>query len=153
VTTQTWTDRERRMLEAIRDGEEAGDELELTMLADRVKLDHEDGERNLRLVKLTLGRLLRAGFIDGTVQGDGDDPMFLGLDFVLLERGLRQVAVWPSEDPYLALVDLLKAQLEAEPEPEQRSKLQALLAGVTTAGRDVVVSLTTAWMRQQMGLP
>jgi hypothetical protein len=36
--TQTWTDRERRMLEAIRDGEEAGEELELTMLAERVRL-------------------------------------------------------------------------------------------------------------------
>jgi hypothetical protein len=43
--------------------------------------------------------------------------------------------------------------LEAETEPEQRSKLEALLSGVTTAGREVVVSVTTAWMRQQMGLP
>ena len=74
--TQTWTDRERRMLEAIRDSEEAGEELELTMLAERVRVDPDDPERNLRLVKLTLGRLLRAGFIDGTVQGASDDPMF-----------------------------------------------------------------------------
>jgi hypothetical protein len=153
MTAQTWTDREQRMLEAIRDGEEAGEELELNMLAERVKLDADDGERNLRLVKLTLGRLMKAGYIDGDVQGASDDPMFMGYDFVLLERGLRQVAVWPSEDPYLALVDLLEAQLEAESEPERRSKLQALLTGLTTAGREVVVSLSTAWMRQQMGLP
>jgi predicted ATPase len=43
--------------------------------------------------------------------------------------------------------------LEGETEPEKRSKIQALLAGVTSAGREVVVSLGTAWMRQQMGLP
>ena len=100
--TQTWTDRDRRMLEAIRDSEEAGEELELTMLAERVRVDPDDPERNLRLVKLTLGRLLRAGFIDGTVQGASGDPMFMGFDFVLLERGLRTVKVWPSEDPYAA---------------------------------------------------
>jgi hypothetical protein len=153
VTTQTWTDRERRMLEAIRDGEEAGDELELTMLADRVKLDHEDGERNLRLVKLTLGRLLRAGFIDGTVQGDGDDPMFLGLDFVLLERGWRQVAVWPSDDPYLALVAMLEERLETETESEKRSRIKAFLDGAKGAGRDVGVDLVAAFLRQMAGLP
>jgi hypothetical protein len=51
------------------------------------------------------------------------------------------------------LVDLLKAQLVKETEPEKRSKLEALLAAITTAGREVVVSLGTAWMRQQMGLP
>ena len=84
--TQTWTDRERRMLEVIREGEEAGEELELTMLAERVRFDPDDSERNLRLVKLTLGRLLRAGFIDGTVQGSSDDPMFMGFDFVLLDE-------------------------------------------------------------------
>jgi hypothetical protein len=44
---------------------------------------------------------------------------------------------------------MLEAQLQSETEPEKRSKLQALLTGVTTAGREVVVSLTTAWMRQQ----
>jgi len=81
--TQTWTDRERRMLGAIRDGEEAGEELELTMLAERVRLDPDDPARNLRLVKLTLGRLLRAGFIDGTVQPTAD-----GLEGVDLELGL-----------------------------------------------------------------
>jgi hypothetical protein len=112
--TQTWTDRERRMLEAIRDGEEASEELELSMLAERVRLDPDDSERNLRLVKLTLGRLLGAGFIDGTVQGASDDPMFMGFDFVLLERGLRTVEVWPSEDPYAALVAMLEERLETE---------------------------------------
>jgi hypothetical protein len=151
--TQTWTDRERRMLEAIRDGEEAGEELELTMLAERVRLDPDDPERNLRLVKLTLGRLLRAGFIDGTVQGASDDPMFMGFDFVLLERGLRTVEVWPSEDPYAALVAMLEERLETETEPEKRSRIKAFLDGAKGAGRDVGVDLVAAFLRQMAGLP
>jgi hypothetical protein len=140
------------MLEAIRDAEEAGEEANLTMMVERLKLA-EKRDTNERVVKLTLSRLLKAGFVDAEVLSGADDPMIAAHDITLLERGLRQVTVWPSEDPYAALVDLLEAQLEAETEPEKRSKLQVLLAGVTTAGREVVLSLGTAWMRQQMGLP
>jgi hypothetical protein len=143
--TETWTDREQRMLEAIRDGEEAGD-VTLPLLIDSLDLDE-------RLVKLTLRRLYEAGYVTASIMTAWHGEMVTAQEIKLLERGLRQVAVWPSEDPYAALVDLLEAQLEAEAEPEKRSKLQALLAGVTTAGREVVVSLGTAWMRQQMGLP
>ncbi len=106
-----------------------------------------------RLVKLTLRRLYEAKYVEASIMSAWQSEMVTAREIKLLERGLRQVAVWPSEDPYAALVDLLEAQLEAETEPEKRSKLQALLAGVTTAGREVVVSLGTAWMRQQMGLP
>ncbi len=144
--TQGWTDREQRMLEAIRDGEEAGEEVTLALLVDRLDLDE-------RLVKLTLRRLYEAKYVEASIMSAWQSEMVTAREIKLLERGLRQVAVWPSEDPYAALVDLLEAQLEAETEPEKRSKLQALLAGVTTAGREVVVSLGTAWMRQQMGLP
>jgi hypothetical protein len=140
------------MLEAIRDGEEAGEDLELTWLAERVSLDSDDPERNLLLVKLTLGRLLRAGFIDGTVQGASDDPMFMGFDFVLLERGLRTVEVWPS-DPYAALVTVLEDRLETETEPEKRSRIKAFLDGVKGAGRDVGVDIVAAFLRQVAGLP
>jgi hypothetical protein len=144
--TATWTDREQRMLEVIRDAEEAGEEATLALLIDRLDFDE-------RLVKLALRRLLEAGYVDAAVMNAWQSEMVAAREIKLLERGLRQVAVWPSEDPYSALVELLEAQLEAETEPEKRSKVQALLAGVTTAGREVVVSLGTAWMRQQMGLP
>jgi DNA-binding transcriptional ArsR family regulator len=144
--TETWTDREQWMLEAIRDGEEAGEEVTLALLMDSLDLDE-------RLVKLTLRRLYEAGYVKASIMTAWQSEMVTAREIKLLERGLRQVAVWPSEDPYAALVDLLEAQLEAETEPEKRSKLQALLAGVTTAGREVVVSLGMAWMRQQMGLP
>jgi len=145
--TQTWTDREQCMLEAIRDAEEASEPTSLGLLVKRLELDE-------RLVKLTLRRLSDAGYLTGVVYRDALTREVVSAPHVRLkERGLRAVEVWPSEDPYAALVDLLEAQLEAETEPEKRSKIQALLAGVTSAGREVVVSLGTAWMRQQMGLP
>jgi hypothetical protein len=134
------------MLEAIRDAEEIGEEATLGLLVKRMELDE-------RLAKLTLRRLLEAGYVDASLMTAWQNEMVTAREIKLIERGLRQVAVWPSEDPYAALIDLLKAELEAETEPEKRSKLQALLAGVTTAGREVVVNLGTAWMRQQMGLP
>jgi DNA-binding MarR family transcriptional regulator len=146
AVTETWTDREQRMLEVIRDAEEAGEEATLALLIDRLDLDEG-------MVKLTLRRLLEAGYVDATVMSAWQSEMVSAREIKLLERGLRQVAVWPSEDPYTALVDLLEAQLEAETEPEKRSKIQALLAGVKTAGREVVINLGTAWIRQQMGLP
>jgi hypothetical protein len=145
--TSTWQDREQRMLEAIRDAEEAGEKASLFQLVERLDLDD-------RTAKLTLGRLSQAGYVGGVIFNNPLTREVVNAPAVWLrERGLRAVAVWPSEDPYTALVAILEAQLEAETEPEKRSKLQALLAGVTTAGREVVVSLGTAWMRQQMGLP
>ena len=145
--TSVWQDREQRMLEAIRDAEEAGEKASLFLLVERLQLDS-------RVAKLALGRLSQAGYVAGVIFNNPLAREVVDAPAVWLrERGLRAVAVWPSEDPYAALVAMLEAQLEAETEPEKRSKLQALLAGITTAGREVVVSLGTAWMRQQMGLP
>jgi hypothetical protein len=150
--TSTWQDREQRVLEVIRDAEEAGEEMNLDVLAERVTLD-DDFIRNHRLVALTLRRLLDARFIDATVLAAGDDPMIAAHDVVLLERGLRAVQVWPSKDPYAALVAMLEERLETETEPEKRSRIRTFLDGAKGAGRDVGVDLIAAFLRQMAGLP
>jgi hypothetical protein len=141
--TQTWQDREQRMLEAIRDAEEAGEQIQLWTLAER--LDLED-----RVAELTIRRLQQARYVRVFIRTSWPAGIY---DAKLTERGLRQVGVWPSEDPYTALVAMLEAQLASETEPEKRSKLQALLGGVTTAGRDIVANVGAAWLRQMAGLP
>jgi hypothetical protein len=139
----TWQEREQRMLEVIRDAEEAGEQIPLWTLAERLGLEE-------RLAELTLGRLQQARYVRVFIRADWPTGIY---DAKLTERGLRQVGVWPSEDPYAALVDMLQEQLEAETDPGKRSRLRALLVGVTTAGREVVTELAAAWMRQRVGLP
>jgi hypothetical protein len=141
----TWQQRELPMLEAIRDAQEAGEDVRLDLLIKRLELDE-------RQVKLTFRRLLDAGYVDAHVQSAADDPLFTVYDITLQEPGLRAVEVWPSEDAYANLITMLEEQLEAETEPEKRSKVKALLVGVTTAGREVVTEVAAAWMRQRIGL-
>jgi hypothetical protein len=101
--TSTWQDREQRMLEAIRDAEEAGERASLFLLVERLELDDQ-------VVRLTLGRLSQAGYVAGVIFNNPLAREVVDAPAVWLrERGLRAVAVWPSEDPYAALVAMLEA--------------------------------------------
>jgi hypothetical protein len=71
--SETWADREQRMLEAICDGEEAGEEVTLASLIDRLDLDEP-------LVKLTLRRLCEAGYVKASIMTAWQSEMVTARD-------------------------------------------------------------------------
>jgi hypothetical protein len=71
----------------------------------------------------------------------------------LLERGRWAVGAWPREDSYAALLDLLEQRIQAEPEPDRKSKLVRVRDAVVAAGRDVMVDVIAGLVRGAAGLP
>jgi hypothetical protein len=70
----------------------------------------------------------------------------------LTERGLRAAGVWPSDDPFAALVTAIEARIAATPDDADRSKLESIRDGLVGAGRDVMVGVLTAYVKGQAGL-
>lgn len=81
----------------------------------------------------------------------GDDRIIAINGIKLTERGRRTVGVWPSENAYDALLDLLAQRIDAEPDPEHKSKLQRLRETVQGMSRDVVVGLMTEAVKAGVG--
>jgi hypothetical protein len=71
----------------------------------------------------------------------------------LTERGFRAAGAWPSADPYDQLMKLLAERINAEDEPEVKSKLVRFRESVQGIGREVLVGVLTSLARQSAGLP
>lgn len=70
----------------------------------------------------------------------------------LLERGHRATGRWPSDDPFEAFTELLEKQIAQEDDPEQRSKLQAVLGAVIDVGKGTASGLLTAYLKHVAGI-
>jgi hypothetical protein len=94
---------------------------------------------SLNVVVLALQRLFGAQYITGF--------RFYGSTYFtnlqLLERGLRDSGVWPSDDPFEELVRVLNEQINREPDQERAGRLRRLLSAVVEAGRDIGVGVLT----------
>ena len=71
----------------------------------------------------------------------------------MTERGFRAVGAWPSADPYDQLMKLLAERIDAEDEPEVKSKLERFRESIQGIGRDVIVGVLTSLAKQGAGLP
>ena len=142
MATPTWASLERPILEAIAKHDQ-----------DLRGLSSEDAARETDLpaaaVLRAIKRLVDAGYLDGidVMTQDSTGPEYMHLH--LLEPGLREVGAWPS-DPYDALLAIVAHQLDAEPDPERRSRLQILRDGLVSVGRDVVTGILTSYASGQL---
>jgi len=147
VATPTWRTREIPILEAI---------AQLTAEHQRVRHSSEIASATGLTdeeVALGLVRLAEAGYgQDGSQPnhpGGGRSLMGVGL----LERGLREVGVWPNEDVGGTLVTVMDERIELASDSEQRSRLESLRDAVLGVGQEVVAGvLTEAVKRAAMGL-
>jgi hypothetical protein len=57
------------------------------------------------------------------------------------EKGLRYLRIWPSDDPYEALLALLDPQIAQTADPEKKSKLKVLRSSVADVGKQLVAGL------------
>lgn len=131
------------VLKAINELSGVGHDPSTNDLVDHMGVPRLDIERSLR-------RLYDSDYVagtDATVQGEYFDLM----NIRLLERGLEAVEEWPVE-AYDDLLAQLHHSIEAETDPEVKSRLRRLLDGLTGAGREIAVSVLSEWAKKQTGL-
>ena len=148
MAESTWEVLERPVLEAIakresdgrRPGPSTNEIIEDTGLP--------SGKVQYAIRRLRLSGYLQA--VDVTVQ-ESTGPEYIMIE--LLEPGLRAVGVWPG-DPYDAVLAIVMHQLDIEPDPERRGRLENFRNGLVGVGRDVVTGvLTPLCIRDERNVP
>jgi hypothetical protein len=135
---EKWESRAVPIMKAIAERESAADLVMIPDIAQEAALDPE-------AVLVELSRLVNAGYVDGEVQiaGGGAENAHL-LNPVLSERGARAVGLWPSDDPYEALMALIEKQLAEEADTETKTKLQKLREALSEIGKGTASGLLVA---------
>jgi hypothetical protein len=90
---------------------------------------------------LVLFHLVRAGYVEATLDSDQAVGPMMSL---LTEKGLQQVANWPSGAPEDVLVRLLAAleeRIRETDDPEERTKLESVRDSIKGMGRDVMTQV------------
>jgi DNA-binding PadR family transcriptional regulator len=97
----------------------------------------------------SLRRLAEHGYIDA--KGSWQGPI-LRIHKVT-EKGLRASGFWPSkEEAFERMLLALEEAVEREPDPENKSKLKALLVAARSAGRDIFVDFVSSALTSGVGL-
>lgn len=128
-----WFSRAVPLLEAIAEREGIGVVITVDALTDATGLDTAE-------VVVEMDRLIGAGFV-AVERGQAQRIMSPSGAHVLVsprldERGARVVGVWPSADPYEALLQILERRI-AESEGDERSRWRRLRDGLTGLASDV----------------
>ena len=106
-------------------------------LAEAAGLDAE-------VVLVELSRLIQAGYVDAHIEVMGAAENSHVMNAHLSERGARAVGLWPSDDPYEALVALIEKQLAEEGDTETKTKLRKLRETLAEVGKGTASGLLVA---------
>lgn len=135
--TALWDQRERRILEAVRDGEEAGERvLSVATLAEPL-------ERPLEEVR----RVVEALHIDGWLTGveAADAVGFELVDMRPTAKTRRYLGDWPAETGSVdVLLETLASKIDEVDDDEERSKLQRFLQSAAGVSREVLSDVLAA---------
>lgn len=143
----TWLTREVPILEAVALAETEAAHPDGDWIIERTGLSGEE-------VAFGIRALVDGGYLAATdLTGSLADRMTYYVDVQLRERGRRTVGTWPKEDGGLdVLLELLAERIEAEPDPEAKSKLTRLREAAQGIGKDVGTSLLSAYLKSVSGL-
>lgn len=131
----TWYLRALPILEAVREVEGTDESyvLRIGALADRTGLEP-------RHVVVEVERLIEAGYLSGKLGGPmsgGDVRPWHIQNARLGAAGARVVGLWPSKDPYEALLAVLERRVAEAPDDETRSKWRKVRDTIGGLGKDV----------------
>ncbi len=131
----TWYSRALPILQAVREVEGTDESyvFQIGDLADRTGIDP-------RQVVVEVERLIEGGYLSGKLGGPmsgGDVRPWHVANARLAPAGARVVGLWPSTDPYEALLALLERRVAEAPDEETRSRWRKVLDTITGLGRDV----------------
>lgn len=147
MATPTWRTREVPILEAI-----AGLTVEHERMRHSSAIATATGLTDEE-VALGIERLAEAEYIGygSRLNHPGGGRSYMGVG--LLERGLREVGVWPNEGVAGTFVAVMDERIELASDPEQRSRLKSLKDAVLGVGQEVVAGvLTEAVKRAALGM-
>jgi hypothetical protein len=97
-------------------------------------------------------RLQRAGYIDAEIYRAMSDDAVAVTGTRVLERGLRELDLWPSNEPYDALIEVIDERLRDLPEAsEETTKLKALRAAVVDVGKGAATGVLVALAKHAGG--
>lgn len=139
VNDDTWYSLALPILEAIRDLEGSDESYALTIgsLADRTGLEP-------RQIAVEVERLIDGGFLSAKLakpMAGGDVRPWHVNNVRLSPAGARVVGLWPSDNPYEALLAVLERRVAEAPDEETRSKWRKVRDTIGGLGRDVGTNL------------
>jgi hypothetical protein len=145
TTSEVWTTRALPILEAVR-AHEGEDILDLSTLVEETGLP--DG-----VVDVELKRLIRADYVSGDYQELMGGPLasFLA-EPALTERGARCVGLWPSDDPYQLLLELLDRRIDEEDDVEEKTRWQRIRSGFGEVGKGAAAGLIVELVKAGSGV-
>ncbi len=131
----TWYSRAVPILRAVREVEGTDESyvLQIGSLADRTGLDPNH-------IVVEVERLIDDGFLAGKLaklMTGGDVRPWHVNNARLAPSGARALGLWPSNDPYEALLALLERRVTEAPDEDTRSKLRKVRDTIAGLGRDV----------------
>jgi DNA-binding Lrp family transcriptional regulator len=142
MVEETWSWRERPILEVALREVDAHAQVDFAELATQTGLDPLVVWRTVKVLK-------DAGYVNAY-----HASMPSGFITGISERTRRTLGSWPSPEALLdQLVRAFAEAAERETEPERKSRLRAVAEGLGDAGRTVALDLLAAFLRQQAGLP
>jgi hypothetical protein len=147
LSTNTWERVALPLIELVHEAEQTGGEPNLEAFC-------ADTGAAKAVVNAELQRLLDAALITGKpIYGAGSTLPIRFPKAHVTSKGAEKLGLWPSSDPYDALVQLLQAAI-ADPDTssEARSKYQQFLDAATDVGKGTVVGILTALIRGQAGI-
>ena len=143
-----WEDRDLPVLHVVAKAEDDGtDQLDVDELGERLGMTGMVVARSLDL-------LYAEEFVGGhPVRVMDPKPLVAFLEPHLLERGLRSLGEWPSDDSFEELVRVLGQRIAQEPRgSEQRTKLERLRADLHDVGKSVAGAILAAYLQHMAGL-
>jgi DNA-binding transcriptional ArsR family regulator len=144
---ETWDSRAAPIMRALGEREGIGTGFGIRDLAASLGLDPD-------AVAIELRRLLDAGYVSATI-AQPMGPLANGtvMSPRLSERGARAVGMWPSDDPYEALVALIETQLAKEGDTETKTKLRKLREVLGDVGKGTASGLLVALIQASGHIP
>ena len=143
-----WENRDLPILKQLADYDSLGyrpdlDDLYEVLLEDNEAWTPEEIMASLHALAEADPPFIKADF------GDVDQPSASesAYELRLTERGFRAAGAWPSADPYDQLIKLLGERIDAEDQPEVKSKLVRFREAVQGIGREVLVGVLTSFAK------
>lgn len=144
-----WRSRAEPILRAVAAREGFGNLVTVEEIADATGLTHEQ-------VDTELIRLLDGDYIDASdyskTAAAGRRGHWKLVSPVLTERGARTIGMWPTNDPYELLVQLLERQISEEPNEERKGKLRRLRDDLGDIGKGTVSGVLVEMMKLGAGM-
>lgn len=142
MVERTWERRELPILELA--AERELDPPSLRQCADSANLPIDEAG-------IAVEALIDDGYLRAIDCGDAAGADYQAIE--LLPRGRREVGQWPRQVPdFGSLLGVLEDRIASTDDVDERSRLEKVRDGLASAGRDIIVSVISEWLKGATGV-